>query len=175
MVDRDIRSTASSNALHNGLGDKHPSLPHYTSSLNAANVHSESPDSADEHARTAEHKMHDYGSDEPDDPPPYEECVGKDHDLNEVTWDGPDDLENPQNWSTGKYQRIFHFGSLDPLLTVTQSCSAKKWRLTLISALITLNVTFASSAPSSAIMAIQKEFSVSREVSFLLTSLFLGM
>lgn len=47
--------------------------------------------------------MHDYGGDEPDGPPPDEERGGKDHDPNEVTWDGPDDHTNPQNWSTGKY------------------------------------------------------------------------
>ncbi|KAJ3562188.1 hypothetical protein NP233_g9733 [Leucocoprinus birnbaumii] len=71
-------------------------------------------------------------------------------DVNLVGWDGPDDPENPQNWSV-KY----------------------KWFVTLICILMTVNVTFASSAPSSASLAVQAHFGLSREVSYLVTTTFL--
>ncbi|KAI9457481.1 MFS polyamine transporter [Lactarius psammicola] len=67
-----------------------------------------------------------------------------------VTWDGPNDPNNPQNWSYGY-----------------------KWFITLICGLLTLNVTFASSAPASSTPSIAKEFGSSTEVSYLITSMFL--
>lgn len=67
-----------------------------------------------------------------------------------VTWDGPNDPHNPQNWSYGY-----------------------RWFITLICGLLTLNVTFASSAPSSSTITIAKEFGSSKEVSYLITSMFL--
>ena len=85
-----------------------------------------------------------------------------------VTWDSDDDPSNPQNWST-KY----------------------KWAITLLCALMTVNVyvfartnvnahllnsflsTFASSAPSSATSRVVEEFQISQEVGYLITSLFL--
>jgi multidrug resistance protein len=67
-----------------------------------------------------------------------------------VTWDGPDDPNNPQNWSYGY-----------------------KWFVTLICGLLTLNVTFASSAPASSSHFIAEEFGSSTEVSYLITSMFL--
>lgn len=71
-------------------------------------------------------------------------------DTNLVGWDGPDDPENPQNWSV-KY----------------------KWIVTGICILMTVNVTFASSAPSIASEGIMQEFGISREVSDLITTTFL--
>ncbi|EIM87761.1 MFS general substrate transporter [Stereum hirsutum FP-91666 SS1] len=69
---------------------------------------------------------------------------------NLVTWDGPDDPDNPHNWSM-----------------------AYRWWATLLCAVMTLNVTFASSASSPGTTAISEEFSVSEEVTDLTTSLFL--
>ncbi|KZP14003.1 MFS general substrate transporter [Athelia psychrophila] len=75
----------------------------------------------------------------------------KEHgDSNVVTWDGPNDLTNPKNWSI-KY----------------------KYLLSGLCCLCTLNVGFASSAPTSAIGFIAKDFGVAPEVSDLITSLFL--
>ncbi|ETW75515.1 major facilitator superfamily [Heterobasidion irregulare TC 32-1] len=71
-------------------------------------------------------------------------------DSNLVTWDGPNDPENPQNWSHGY-----------------------KWAITVLMSLMTLNVTFASSAPSSASLFIAAEFRTTQEVSYLITSIFL--
>ncbi|KAK7053650.1 MFS general substrate transporter [Favolaschia claudopus] len=68
----------------------------------------------------------------------------------EITWDGPDDPENPKNWSVGR-----------------------KWLITFIGVLSTVNVTFASSAPSSATIPIREELHISAEVSYLITSVFL--
>ncbi|KAF8191270.1 MFS polyamine transporter [Pholiota molesta] len=91
-----------------------------------------------------------YGGDEPRDPVPNTIPELPKDDSNMVTWDGPTDPTNPQNW-TIRY----------------------KWFLTLVCIVMTVNVTFASSAPSSATMAIVKEFGVSKEVSYLLTTTFL--
>ncbi|PLW24874.1 hypothetical protein PCANC_28076 [Puccinia coronata f. sp. avenae] len=66
-----------------------------------------------------------------------------------VVW-APGDAENPQNWS-----------------------NASRWSITLFCSVLTLNVTIASSGPSSATEAIMKEFGVSEVVSTLVTSLFL--
>ncbi|KAJ2916645.1 hypothetical protein MD484_g3772, partial [Candolleomyces efflorescens] len=71
-------------------------------------------------------------------------------DPNMVNWDGPDDPENPQNWS-----------------------KSYKWLLTLICMLLCVNVTFASSAPSSVSLRVQAHFHISREVSDLITTVFL--
>jgi hypothetical protein len=69
---------------------------------------------------------------------------------NVVTWDGPDDPENPKNWS-------FWY----------------RWCITIACTVMTLNVTFASSAPSSSVPIIAHEFHVAREVGNLVTTLFL--
>ncbi|KAJ7171187.1 MFS general substrate transporter [Mycena filopes] len=68
----------------------------------------------------------------------------------EFTWDGPADPDNPQNFA-----------------------DSTKWLTTLNCVLLTLNVTFASSAPSAATFSIVQAFDVSPEVSYLTTSLFL--
>ncbi|KAI9457468.1 MFS polyamine transporter [Lactarius psammicola] len=71
-------------------------------------------------------------------------------DPNLVAWDGPDDPANPQNWS-------FRY---------------KLW-LTAVCTPMIIAVTFASSAPSSAIAIITNEFHVGREVGDLILTVFL--
>ncbi|KAF8168994.1 major facilitator superfamily domain-containing protein [Mycena galopus ATCC 62051] len=68
----------------------------------------------------------------------------------EISWDGPDDPANPKNWT-----------------------DRRKWMITLTCILMTVNVTFASSAPTSATVAILEAFNVSEEVSYLITTTFL--
>lgn len=97
-----------------------------------------------------------YGGDDPEDPPvkssqPIARSSSKEIvDPNLVAWDGPDDRENPQTWTY-----------------------AYKWFVTLLCSLTTLNVTFASSAPSTAAFRVAAEFHSSTEVSYLVTSVFL--
>ncbi|KAH8826531.1 MFS polyamine transporter [Flagelloscypha sp. PMI_526] len=67
-----------------------------------------------------------------------------------ISWDGPSDPQNPYNWS-------FRL----------------RWFYTIISILMALNVTFASSAPTVTIISLQHEFHVSLEVTELTISLFL--
>lgn len=101
-------------------------------------------------------------------PPPLPFLPKPNTDPNLVKWDGPDDPENPQNWS-------FWY---------------KSW-ITIVSTTATLNVyvpprnelpsctnvvphsTFASSAPSSSVPIIARHFHVGREVGDLILSLFL--
>ncbi|KAJ7347886.1 MFS polyamine transporter [Mycena albidolilacea] len=71
-------------------------------------------------------------------------------DPEEINWDGPDDPANPQNWT-----------------------DRRKWTITLIIVIMTVNVTFASSAPSDAARLIAADFKISAEVSDLITSMFL--
>lgn len=75
----------------------------------------------------------------------------QDEDPNQVGWDGQDDPENPQNWS-----------------------QKKKWALTLLCSFLTVNVTFASSAPSSATQQLAQEFQIGTVTATLITSLFLA-
>ncbi|SPO25527.1 probable mfs-multidrug-resistance transporter [Ustilago trichophora] len=72
-------------------------------------------------------------------------------DPNQVDWEGPNDPENPQNWS-----------------------QAKKWRLTLLASFLTVNVTFASSAPSSATQQLAQQFRIGTVTATLITSIFLA-
>lgn len=70
-------------------------------------------------------------------------------DANLVEWDGPDDPENPMNWS-----------------------KRSKWTYTLVLSSMTLCITFSSSVFSTATFVTAKEFGVSEEVALLGTSLF---
>ncbi|KAJ7100947.1 MFS polyamine transporter [Mycena belliarum] len=99
-----------------------------------------------------EEAIHQYGGDDPHEPPAKSErrWTPPTSDPEEITWDGPDDQENPQNWSV-----------------------RRKWMITAVCIVMTVNVTFASSAPSSASVAIMHAFNVSAEVSYLITSTFL--
>ncbi|KAJ9479051.1 putative Polyamine transporter 3 (putative) [Pseudozyma hubeiensis] len=72
-------------------------------------------------------------------------------DPNQVEWEGPDDPENPQNWSL-----------------------RRKWALTVLVSMFTVNVTFASSAPSSATQQLTQEFQIGTVTATLITSLFLA-
>ncbi|KAF8466800.1 MFS polyamine transporter [Russula ochroleuca] len=67
-----------------------------------------------------------------------------------VTWDGPDDPENPKNWSY-----------------------AYKWWVTGIVCILSLDVTFASAAPTSALGFIARDLHVSAETANLVTTVFL--
>ena len=77
----------------------------------------------EENLRRDEVRAEQYGGDDPQDPlpkegdglPPHKEVSSPDPDL--VRWDGPDDPENPQNWS---YRR--------------------KWAITILSVLMTVNM-----------------------------------
>ncbi|KAM6494757.1 hypothetical protein JOM56_009380 [Amanita muscaria] len=71
-------------------------------------------------------------------------------DPNLVMWDGPDDPENPQNWSN-RY----------------------KGMIAIIAIVMTINVTFASTAPAITSQLLAKQFGVTAEVSYLVTSTFL--
>ncbi|ORY88386.1 major facilitator superfamily domain-containing protein [Leucosporidium creatinivorum] len=70
-------------------------------------------------------------------------------DPNKVVW-AENDPDNPQNWSV-----------------------AYKWWLTALCSFLTISVTFASSAPSSATRLIAADFGTSTEVAILTTSMFL--
>ncbi|KAJ3983565.1 MFS polyamine transporter [Lentinula detonsa] len=67
-----------------------------------------------------------------------------------VSWDGPDDPHNPQNFS-----------------------NSRKWVITAVCCALTVNATFASSAPSIAGVRLIERFNISEEVSELVTVLFL--
>jgi DHA1 family multidrug resistance protein-like MFS transporter len=62
----------------------------------------------------------------------------------------PDDIENPKNWST-----------------------VRRWYITIVSVLLVVNATFASSSPSGTLIGIAEHFSVSEEVAGLVVTLFL--
>ncbi|CDZ96474.1 mfs general substrate transporter [Phaffia rhodozyma] len=72
----------------------------------------------------------------------------KDH---QVTWDGPDDKANPKNWS-----------------------AIYRWILTVLSGILVLNATFASSAPSGVISQMIVYFEFSQEVATLLIAIFVA-
>nr|GAT53755.1 MFS general substrate transporter [Mycena chlorophos] len=101
-----------------------------------------------------EEEIHQYGGDAPHEPqaksPALAPQLPSPRDPEEVTWDGPDDPTNPYNWS-----------------------DKRKWQVTLTCIIMTVNVTFASSAPSSATTLIAADFDVPAEVSYLITSVFL--
>ncbi|KAJ7091308.1 MFS general substrate transporter [Mycena crocata] len=103
-----------------------------------------------------EEAIHRYGGDDPHEPSPKSPGniarlpTPTPLDPEEITWDGDDDPDNPQNWT-----------------------DLRKWMITLTCVVMTVNVTFASSAPSSATFAIKQAFNVSSEISYLITSTFL--
>ncbi|PFH45654.1 hypothetical protein AMATHDRAFT_71263 [Amanita thiersii Skay4041] len=113
-------------------------------------------------ARVAEEEIEMYGGDDPHEPTPRSSTsttYSIDHippppptgkDPNQVTWDGPDDKSNPQNWTT-----------------------AYKWAITTLCIALTVNVTFASSAPSATSRSLVQEFHITNEVSYLVTTVFL--
>jgi hypothetical protein len=68
-----------------------------------------------------------------------------------VAFDGPNDPENPLNWS-----------------------KAYRWYLTFMASFLVLNATFASSAPSGLVLEMMAYFQISREIGALLISLFVG-
>ncbi|KIM38587.1 hypothetical protein M413DRAFT_447793 [Hebeloma cylindrosporum] len=108
-------------------------------------------------AARGEEEFEHYGGDDIHEPPPKPPAIGgaglpsvQTIDANMVTWDGPDDPTNPQNW-TVRY----------------------KWAVTFVIIVMTVNVTFASSAPSVASHKILTQFHIEKEVSYLVTTTFL--
>jgi hypothetical protein len=71
-----------------------------------------SSDDTEREVRRAEQEAEEYGEDEPTDPPPKAERGEQEHDPNEVGWDGPNDLDNPQNWSQGMLRQSTFLGRL---------------------------------------------------------------
>ncbi|KAK2462835.1 hypothetical protein APHAL10511_005147 [Amanita phalloides] len=67
-----------------------------------------------------------------------------------VSWDGPNDPENPMNWSNGY-----------------------KWWVTTVIIIMTVNVTFASSAGTVTVEALSEQFRVPLEVSYLVTTTYM--
>jgi DHA1 family multidrug resistance protein-like MFS transporter len=63
---------------------------------------------------------------------------------------GPDDIENPKNWST-----------------------ARRWYITVVSVILVVNATFASSSPSGTLESISTDLHVSTEAAGLVVTLFL--
>ncbi|KAG8904587.1 hypothetical protein FRB99_001505 [Tulasnella sp. 403] len=68
-----------------------------------------------------------------------------------VKWDGPDDPENPKNWSM-----------------------AYRWYITAIAGLLVLNATFASSAPSGVVEQLVPKFHLNHSTTVLTISLFVA-
>ncbi|CAK5276502.1 unnamed protein product [Mycena citricolor] len=111
----------------------------------------------DEELERDEREIHEYGGDDPHPPPakphagePYVATPPPVRDPQAVTWDGPDDPANPMNWSV-----------------------RRKWFMTAVCVFATVCVTFASSAPSSALLVLERDFHTSAEVSYLTTTTFL--
>ncbi|KAG7450861.1 MFS general substrate transporter [Guyanagaster necrorhizus] len=71
-------------------------------------------------------------------------------DPNMVTWDGPDDPMNPQNWP-----------------------NSKKWVVTVVSVNLALSVSFASSAPTSAFAETVRVFNINSETAYTIVTVFL--
>jgi MFS transporter, DHA1 family, multidrug resistance protein len=132
------------------------------------------PNEVDQYIARQEKRIEQYGGDDVHDPDPeksLDTSLPDDTPLY-VTWDGPEDPTNPQNWS-----------------------KSYRWALTVLCSIMTVNVyvfiyvvyqpliykdtdmgvhsTFASSAPSAVTGRIVQNFGISMEVSYLVTSLFL--
>ncbi|KAG7441532.1 MFS general substrate transporter [Guyanagaster necrorhizus] len=101
-----------------------------------------------------EHRIEKYGANDPQEPKPKNDtCSILDTtplDPNMVTWADANDQLNPQNWS-GK----------------------KKWAITALCILLALNVTFSSSAPTSATTDIIAAFDINTETAYALVTVFL--
>ena len=93
------------------------------SSTTTLHNHSQYHTPLEETLQREETRAEEYGGDDPEEPspkrgdglPPLKEVAPPDPHL--VTWDGPNDPENPQNWS-----------------------SRRKWAITILCVLLTINV-----------------------------------
>ncbi|EMD32362.1 hypothetical protein CERSUDRAFT_108809 [Gelatoporia subvermispora B] len=110
----------------------------------------------EEELRREERRIEEYGGDDPHEPAPKDTkspptfSSDDEYDSHKVTWDGPNDPENPQNWSV-----------------------RRKWWITALCLLMTVNVSFASSAPSTAGADIAAEFHKTTVEGNLVTACFL--
>ncbi|KAG8985914.1 hypothetical protein FRB90_004367, partial [Tulasnella sp. 427] len=87
-------------------------------------------------------------ADAPGEPNPSEKT---EQDAFLVKWDGPEDPENPKNWSV-----------------------AYRWYITAVSGLLVLNATFASSAPAGVLQPLIERFHLSHILAVLTISLFIA-
>ena len=78
-----------------------------------------------------------------------EEKIDVKKDPNLVDWDGPDDPDNPQNWTR-----------------------SRKWVITVVLSIMSFSISFASSVFSTATAVTSEKFGVSNVVMTLGTSLF---
>ncbi|CCM06389.1 uncharacterized protein FIBRA_08648 [Fibroporia radiculosa] len=110
----------------------------------------------EQEARREERRAEQYGGDDPQDPLPKDPLTrvstlrDETPDPDKVDWDGPHDQENPQNWTV-----------------------ARKWWITALCLLMTVNVSFASSAPAPAGPVIAAQFHEPPEYAYLLTTVYL--
>ncbi|KAF9788500.1 MFS general substrate transporter [Thelephora terrestris] len=84
------------------------------------------------------------------DPDSLETPAQEPAEVKPVSWDGPYDPKNPQNWS-----------------------SSKKWLVMSVNAIVTVNVTYASAAPVNDTLRIASHFHKSTTLGYLITSMFL--
>jgi hypothetical protein len=145
--------------------------------LDERRLHDASSPTREAQDNLAEREMHEEGGDEPQDPPPKQgrgdppeggPPPPDDQDPNEVTW-GPDDPANPLNWTSVCHTTYLYSSSC------RFSRNSRKWWITTVASLATVTCTFASSAPSAAVLAFSQDFGVSEAVSNLITTLFLGV
>ncbi|KAF8217975.1 MFS polyamine transporter [Mycena galopus ATCC 62051] len=143
-------------APSHGVGDRRSSWAWIEPPMTIAELDSE--------IAIEQERFHRYGGADPRDPAPKSPQSERPNrrfstitrattvllDPEEINWDGPEDPANPQNWS-----------------------DRKKWMITAIIVVLTVNVTFASSAPEDAARFVAADFRISAEVSDLITSLFL--
>lgn len=132
-----LRSTSSSTIAT----EPEPPVSRHTSRLNPIRSHLS--------ARPLPHNGRDEEMDDVERQKTRDNHDEPENDPNLIDWDGPDDPENPQNWSRGY-----------------------KWFVTAILGMTTFVITFASSVFSTATQATAQHFNVSNEVMILGTSLF---
>ncbi|KAF9048119.1 MFS polyamine transporter [Hymenopellis radicata] len=110
--------------------------------------------SLDEEIAEDERRIEKYGGNDINEPEPKIPhplaFLSPPQDPNMISWDGPEDQGNPQNWS----QR-------------------RKWMVTFICVVMSVNVSFASSAPTSATTDMMIAFGVNAETAYAIVTVFL--
>ncbi|CEH14106.1 Synaptic vesicle transporter SVOP and related transporters (major facilitator superfamily) [Ceraceosorus bombacis] len=144
--------SAFENSGRNSAGEAGPgnvSSPSDTGSSNSTQVPERSGTGAQKANAALEREADDAGGDL--EKSRAEKQKEEEDEENRVDWDGPDDPANPQNWSL-----------------------RKKWWLSGLVIFLTINCTFASAAPSGAVMPVMMQFQISEVIATLaLTSSFL--
>ncbi|KIY69283.1 MFS general substrate transporter [Cylindrobasidium torrendii FP15055 ss-10] len=103
-------------------------------------------------ARRVEERIEDYGGDDVREPEPKNRPTFSlpPRDPALIDWDGPEDSTNPQNWTR-----------------------SRKWMITMTCVLLSLNVSFASSAPTPASFHLMREFGINQETTYVVVTVFL--